>query len=127
MTEAKALICSIVGPGKGAEAVLAAVVERAAGLITEDGDLPVEWNAEQTIFRPMEQESGKKAGTLRKAASRAANKVCDALEQNKKQMLRIIGTAPITRPYPQEIILYLAYYVKFRRPYFEFTLERLKR
>ena len=127
MTEAKALICSIVGPGKGAEAVLAAVVERAAGLIAEDGDLPVEWNAEQNIFRPMEKKKKKKAGTLRKAASRAANKVCDALEQNREQMLRIIGTNPITRPYPQEIILYLAYYVKFRRPYFEFTLEQLNR
>lgn len=127
MTEAMALICSIVEPGGVDEAVLADVTERASKLIRENGDPPVEWNAKQSIFCPMEQVYGKKADTLRKSATRAAHKVWDVLEEDQEQMRRVIGRRPVIRPYPQEIVLYLAYYLKFRRPYFEFTLEQLNR
>ena len=127
MTRAEALIGSIIGPGKAAEAVLAEVTERAAGLIEEDGTIFDEWKTKRNMFQVMSQESGKKPETLRKAAERAAYKVWSVLESREDEMRRIIGRKPAIRPYPQEIVLYLAYYLKFQKPYFEYTLEQLKR
>ena len=119
MLAANSVICTVVGPGRKSDAVLAMAVERLAEKLPEEGCPPPEITLRKDIFPQIAEERGRNPLSLERSAARAAHRFYDMLEKDPALMKTIVGERPPIAPMPYEIMMYLAYYVRFGCSYYE--------
>ena len=119
MLAANSVICTVVGPGRKSDAVLAMAVERLAEKLPEEGCPPPEITLRKDIFPQIAEERGRNPLSLERSAARAAHRFYDMLEKDPALMKTIVGERPPIAPVPYEIMMYLAYYVRFGCSYYE--------
>lgn len=117
MLAANSVICTVVGPGRKSDAVLATAVECLAEKLPEEGCPPPEIVLRKDIFPQI--ANGRNPLSLERSAACAAHRFYDMLEKDPALMKTIVGERPPFSPVPYEIMMYLAYYVRFGCPYYE--------
>ena len=123
MTESEALIRSILGAVRSDIRPLACAVDVAREILFVKRIPMDEILVTKDIYPAAAKRLSKKPGAVTRSIERLANLCWDELA-DRKLMSRYIGERLSDIHAPRDVIIYLAFYLQFNRPFFEVVAEQ---
>ncbi|MCI5956375.1 MAG: sporulation initiation factor Spo0A C-terminal domain-containing protein [Clostridiales bacterium] len=118
MKTAESMLRFILGPTRSSILSLALAVERTAYLCFVENRSMDDIVVTKDIYAFVAAQMEKTPGNASRAIERLANLCWDALCADDELIRRFIGKSLLYKPTPAEMLFYLAYVLRFDKPYY---------